>query len=58
MGHNPEEGTQYSVNYLTGKIKVIESLKDGDKTIWKSIKNNNPKYLDEITSSSLLEEQY
>ena len=61
---NSGEGTESSANYLTGKIKVIEGMNEFDekaskpKTVWKKIKNNDPKYLDEVTSSSLLEEQY
>jgi len=56
---NSGEGTESSTNYLTGKIKITEGLNEFDekesepKTVWKKVKNNTPKYLDEVTSSSL-----
>ena len=54
------EGMKYSINYLTGKIKITQGLnefkKSKPKTEWKSIKNNKPRYLDEISSFSLLED--
>lgn len=60
---NSGEATESSANYLTGKIKIIEGMNDfgkevsKPKIVWKKIRNNDPKYLDEVTSSSLLEER-
>ena len=59
---NSGEATKYSINYVTGKIKITEGLNEFDekeskpKNVWKKIKNNAPKYLDEITYSSLLKQ--
>lgn len=60
---NSGEGIKITVNYLTGKTKIIEGLNEFDekeskpKIAWKKIENNAPQYLDEIVPSSLLEEQ-
>jgi hypothetical protein len=50
---NSGEGSEYSVNYMTGAVKVTDNLNEFEnskpRTTWKRVRSHAPLYLDAIT---------
>lgn len=57
---NSGEGSEYSVNYVTGAVKIIKGLNEFEpskpKTTWQRVSASTPLYLDEITPNDIPDE--